>query len=533
MPDFAPIVITRVANLITIRPVSYASILIPHLTWARQERNNDWTPQTDSMGRPVKKSYYKVVNEPMYRQTDHELVTFAGFRFKVYDILRQYAPVTFEDPRDPKWLFPEPDTSNLGMFKHKQLEAIQAVWNGDGGIIHCSTAWGKTEEIAKICRSYAYLEDYPIIVVAPGKEILDTIVKRLASYNIDAGHVDGSHDRRRPITVCSAFSLPKMEDDGGLKNCRLVLFDEVHRCAAPRIRQSLIRMENARMFGLTATLEGRVDQGEIVTEAFFGRRICHVEYQEAVDNDVVSPMYVLMVETTGPHMDFKEPQSKTRHGIWRNTSRNQIFASIATQLVEMGQTLILTETLEHAVNIYKMLPPGWVMVFGNHPSTKLRTETRKFEKKQAKAKTKDPFSKEPRTLVRAKKMTKEFEDLGIESMTPKRREELASQFAKGEIRGAVATSVWGVGVDFPLLQFILRVDGSASEIRTGQYSGRASRKAEGKTVGIVIDGEDKFDESLTRRKQSRVRVYKKNGWDIQRGVAPAEVATMCHTILGQ
>ena len=529
--SFAPITITRTSNLISVTPVSYAPALIPYLIWYKQVRDD--SRQSHPQGQ--RKAYYTQVQEPMFRQTEHELITFAGFRFKIYDLLSKYAPISVVDNRDPAWLFPQPNVDNLGAFKHGQMEALELVWKNDGGIIDCSTAWGKTEEIAKICASYADVPDYKIVIVGPGLDIVDTIRKRLAQYNIDSGQVGGGRDIRRQVTVCSSMSLMKLEDNGDLQNTRLCLFDEVHRCVAPTSRQALIRMNNARMFGLSATVDGRADKGEIVIEAFFGRRICTVTYQEAVANKVVSPMHVVMVETPGKELDVSDPTSKTRHGIWRNGARNQVFASIAAQLVEMGQVLILTQTLEHAYNIYKLLPAEWQLVYSGHPKTKLQNEQRAFRKKlenepQA---VQESFPRKPRTLVRAEKMVEEFEKDGLQPMTKTRRRQLADQFASGQIRGVVATKIWSTGVDFPQLQFVMRVDGSTSEIQSGQASGRASRRSDdtGKTVGIVIDGEDKFDDSLVSRRQARVRVYKRNGWTITRGARPEEVPTICQQIL--
>lgn len=531
--NFAPITITRTHNLISIAPVSYAPCLISCLTWQKQVRDSSRRRTQGKRG----KAFYTVEPEPLYRLTDHELITFAGFRFKVYDILSQYAPITYKDDRDPQWLFPPYSVDNLGAFKHGQLEALQTVWGADGGVIDCSTGWGKTEEIAKICASYSGIEDYKIVVVAPGLDIMNAIIERLSKYGVDAGQVDGSHNRRRQVTVCSARSLMKLEDNGDLQKTRLCLFDEVHRCAAPTTRQALIRMDNARLFGLSATVEGRSDKGDIIVEALFGRRICTVTYEDAVAHDIVAPMHVIMVDTQGPAMDYDNPTSKTRHGIWRNSVRNNMWAMIAAQLVEMGQVLILTETLEHATNIFKLLPPGWQLVYDAHPSVRVKSEQRKLNKALAKRPevSGDSFPSKPPALRRAEKLTAEFESLGLQPMTKTRRNQLAEQFAAGQIRGAVSTKVWSTGVDFPGLQFVIRVDGSASEISSGQDSGRGSRKTEsvGKAVGIVLDGEDKFDKSLERRKQSRVRVYKRNKWTIMRGVQPVEVPTICQQILSQ
>ena len=523
--NYAPITITRVANMITIRPISYSPILIPHLTWNRQVK--DMKRQWSNPGE--KKSYYTTEYEPLFKKTDHEIITFAGFRMKVYDLLKQYAPVEYIDKRDANWLFPRPRIENLGAFRHGQLDSMQKVWTSDGGVISCSTGWGKSEVIAKICASYKDVDNYPIIVVAPGLDIVDTLIKRLSSYGMDPGQVDGSHNKRRQITVCSASSLAKMESDGSLQKARLCLFDEVHKCPAPTIRQSLIRMNNARMFGLSATVEGRSDKGEIVIEALFGRKLCDITYQEAVASNTVVPMHVLMMDTEGQEMTVSDPTSKTRHGIWRNASRNNAFAFIASQLVEMGQVLILTQTLEHAVNIYKLLPPGWQMVYATHPDTTMKNRQREFEKANTGGGA--AFPNKPAALRRAEKMSAEFGAMGLMPMNNKRRSQLAEQFASGKIRGVIATATWSTGVDFPELQFVIRVDGSAGEIFSTQGSGRGSRKNEGKTVGIVIDGEDRFDPSLDRRKQARIRTYKKHGWPVTRNVRPEEIASMCQRIL--
>ena len=103
---------------------------------------------------------------------------------------------------------------------------------------------------------------------------------------------------------------------------------------------------------------------------------------------------------------------------------------------------------------------------------------------------------------------------GVHPIPSHMRDQLQFMFRDRKIMRAIATGVWGTGVNFPGMNVLIRADGQSSDIASTQIPGRVTRTSEGKSVGIVIDLDDRFDKRLYRRAQQRVRVYKKKGWEI-------------------
>ena len=556
--------------MLAVRPLELAkSLLPPHLTWRKREKN----PLAGRiMDNGTKAPYFLHKPIELFRLEEDCLTTFAGFTSRLHSIAARFGVrVEYEDLRTA--VVPEPDKSVVGHLRAGQDRALETIWKSDHGVIVCPTAWGKTEVVAKIVMSYPTLN---ILVVSPSKPSVKGLYDRLKSYGVDAGIVDGSRNRQKRVTVCSAMSMKKIDTT----KPELLLFDEVHRSPAKNTRDVLATVINARMFGLTASDDGRSDNGEIVTEALFGLPICTVEYEEAVAAGSVAPMFVVMMDTRGVDSDVTDATSKTRHMVWRNTPRNEDFATVAEEVSEMGQTLMMTGTIEHALNLRKLLP-GWPVVYGSTPkvddlcklpygdyrmnkvSTFLSNEYTRLVAKQVftqeqwawvLARAMDgqgdallefcPWMKELdwkslkdagnyndwRAGQRSIKVLDTMGKLGVEVLNDRRRADLADRFGSGELQTAIATHTWSTAVDFPRLQFIFRTDGLSGKIMSTQIPGRAARIHEDKECGILLDSQDKFNDSMARRSKGREREYRSKKWTIIQA-KPCQVAEICRNLL--
>jgi len=355
----------------------------------------------------------------------------------------------------------------------------------DGFIVEAPTGWGKSFVVRQISQ---ILPGHRIAVVAPGKEVVRMLYKRLKAKIRDVGLVgDGSNMIER-ITVSTMEGAPKLRK----YDWDLLLFDEVHRAGGPAIANNLAEVFcNTKSVGFSASPTGRSDGADLVVEALFGPRKYKVTYQEGVDRGAVSPIDVRMyrIEVGSPVM-AKNPTVRNRHGLWTNKVRNELIASIASEIPDDEQTLIMVATAEHALYIRNLLP-DYRVIFSNISNKKVlnRIYAGEFEMVEGVDKRGNMH-----TDYRAK-MTKDFEE--------------------GKIMKAIATGVWSTGVDFTRLRYLIRADGMSSPIQAIQTPGRLSRKSEGKTVGTLIDFIDAFDPTLYRRSQGRVRIYKKNKWNVQ------------------
>ena len=77
-------------------------------------------------------------------------------------------------------------------------------------------------------------------------------------------------------------------------------------------------------------------------------------------------------------------------------------------------------------------------------------------------------------------------------------------------------------MDFPQLNVLVRADAAGGKIANTQIPGRVTRPSEGKSVGIVLDLDDSFNQKLARRAAGRFTQYRKKGWTVKHVPPPAE-----------
>ena len=366
-------------------------------------------------------------------------------------------------------------------FRPGQDDCLVAIAGNECGIISAPCGFGKGESIRMICTLY---DRANIHVVVPGLSLVEKTVATLSRNIPGVGQLDGTKCIQGRVTVISAGSLEKSDGDADI-----LIGDEIHRLAAPTYARGLARYRRSRNYGFSATPEGRLDGADAELESLFGPIIWHMPYSDALRRGLVVP---IRVEWLDVQMDDNPVANKTndttrkRHGIWRNKVRNEV---IAEKLCAYGpdiQVLVLVETVEHALHLRKLLP-DFQLCYSSGGISPVDAEA--YVKKGLMC-------------------------TGEEVMTAESREALRLAFAKGDVLKVIATSVWGTGVDFPLLQVVVRADGMASPIQDGQLPGRVSRINDvGKEVGIVIDCVDQFDDTFRRRAVARRRNYAAQGWE--------------------
>jgi len=178
-----------------------------------------------------------------------------------------------------------------------------------------------------------------------------------------------------------------------------------------------------------------------------------------------------------------EDVARQRHGIWFNDARNDIIAKDIAKTSQSEQFLVLTDTVYHAVELYRRAiqqerERQLVLIYD-------KIDTERFGR------------------------YKESGDLpkGMLKMTAESKEQYRKMFEAGEI-DAIATKTWEVGIDPVYLQNLFVAGSFRSEIKSQQAPGRASRiNKAGKEVGIVRDYRDQFDAGFHAASKERYRVY--------------------------
>jgi len=336
--------------------------------------------------------------------------------------------------------------------------------------------------IKQLCRIYHTAK---IVIVVGSLDIARSIYDDLRQTMPKVGFcgTGGQHPDR--VTVCVAKSMHNAP-----ANASLVLADECHTMATESVIKDLNRFHQAKLFGFSASPEGRSDGADGYMEAVFGPQLVDVTYQEAVSsgNVVQLEAYIVPV-TTGPNVDGSEDdQYINRAGIIRNTYRNNLVMESAKWLDATygpdAQGLIMVDKTEHAFML-KQLLPDFTVVHGTV------TPERAEELREIGALMPDHVL-----------------------CTAKDRDVHRKAFESNTLKRVIATRIWEKGVDFRDLAWLVRADGLASTIAACQIPGRLSRlgKETDKQKGVLVDFNDVFARCLGNRSKRRIAFYKDSGW---------------------
>lgn len=417
---------------------------------------------------------------------------------------------------DPS-LRPPPDWSLVGDLRGRQLEILATVALADGGVVKAATGYGKSHLIRKLCLMYPGLN---ILVISKAQSVVkelytalhDTLPEEVGAVFAGINNAPGKR-----IVVTTTKSLHKINAE----EVQLLILDECHACGMNDCAEQLSRFLHCRRFGLTAT-PYRTDGTAIMMETFFGPTLIDIEYQESVDTGNVTQIGYTMVDVPkGPTFiedDVNEGRVtsnlfKKRWAYWRNFDRNRLIADIAESAVSRGlQTLIMVETLEHAIKLHQYLPDAPVVHYG-------KTSEKDFEE-LAEALMKDRELKalfiqhcqehgipEEDVILGARRWLAEHY-----SLSQKQKDSIKQKMADGDLRLAIATLTWGEGINLSQLNVLIRAEGITSRIRNDQIPGRLSRLWEGKKMGLLVDFSDGWTPWASNNARLRELGYSHNRW---------------------
>lgn len=272
------------------------------------------------------------------------------------------------------------------------------------------------------------------------------------------------------------------------RNGKPLVVGNCHRAGAPAFSELLVRYKNARMWGLSASHDMRMDNRNLVVEALTGPLRYKVSYKAGVKAGVIVPIQVKWTRVSmqvNPVEGEENNVERKREGIWCNDVRNEKIARDARRYDADTQVLITCETIDHAIRLKKLLPEFTLVYSAQGLDWKRR----------------------------AKYVKKGLLHMNEKVMTPWRRSTLTKAFERGELKKVIVTTVWNAGVSMNHLEVLIRADGGASQINDVQIPGRVSRiNKQGKKVGILHDYVDSFDFKFLNRSVSRYKSYRRQKW---------------------
>lgn len=476
--------VTYLGRLLTLTPASLGASFEEACTVTVMESK---APSAETHWKRVRVA----VKKKMWRYDDHPdtkakvFCAYAGYGDRIITELRKQGfPVEVVDLRPCGLEAPTLEVLRGLAWRPRQREVFSKLLGYRGGVIKCSVAFGKTFILRQLARVYPTSK---IVIAVASLDIARSIFEELKQFIPDLGFCGTGAQRPGRVTVSVLQSAGNCPSDANL-----VLVDECHEALTEGKIRLLSRFYKAKLFGLTASPEGRSDGADAYMEALFGPIIADVSYEEAVEMGNVVQLKVTMVNvSTGPDLTGVDRKDLVDGlGIIRNTFRNNLVAKAARDLEEElgadAQILVMVDKVEHAYLLGQLLPDYTVI-----------------------------------TGVVAADRHEELLECGaiVEGQvlcTPKARDVHRKAFEVGKLKRAIATMVWKRGVDFRDLQGLVRADGMASSIAACQIPGRLSRlgKDVDKKYGRLVDFVDAFTSSLKGRSYARVRAYKSYGWEI-------------------
>jgi superfamily II DNA or RNA helicase len=484
MPKVKTVTLLKSGNRLVINPTTprILAILAPHLSFTEKRRLYgkdeklagrkiefiDWDLYTLDHRKRIATSFgfHKCIRVALERR---------GYRTRLRDLSPHPNPKVFQ----PAW-------SRLvdGPFdlRHGQEDFLVKVLSHRCGRVDCPTGYGKSFLIGVLA---TLLPKAKIDVISRRVPVLcERIYPELVQMLPSVGICGGGKKRLNRRVMC--YTTGSLRNSPG--DADIVFADESHEFGADQAAYYMTRYENARMFGFSASHDMRLDGKDKRVEAIFGPIIYKIPYQEAVDHGLVLPIKVIWRNVV---MDSDPCEGETgvegkRLGIWTNDYRNALIAEdVTSPEYEDQQVLIVCETIEHAVNLYKKLP-GFTLV---HSVDGMATKARRWYVKHGLLDANEPH------------------------MTSDRLRKLQRMFEKGKLKKVIATTVWNVGVDFTKLAVLARADAGGSPINDIQIPGRTSRVGEGENAcGIILDYMDYWNTGFRRKAKSRENTYELQNW---------------------
>lgn len=462
-------------------PPDIQRLLLPYLTY-QHKRLLRGAEQYD----PVTGDRGSITVEPraLYAVEQGRLVTGYGFIPLLGSVLRQaghqlhYIDISPPRERPDCYDFDWEAVDRQFTFRPRQRECLEAIVNNPGGLIDACPGFGKTTLFKVIATGFSKAK---IDVVIRPKDVVRRVVRDMTRLFPLVGQVGAGKRSLGRITIYTADSLHLADGDTDI-----LLADECHQLMADSYAGEIGRAyRQTRNYAFTGTPE-RMDGAHARLQMFFGPRIFHLPYQQGVELGLVVPIRIRWLDIALPHdpSSGKKDVPQKRWGIWRNDARNAMFASDArTNYSPDEQVLMLVETFDHAVHLWRMLPE-FDLCYGEREDEDLENYKR--------------AGLLPANFVH---------------MSGTRREMLRNQFEAGIIKKVIATDVWSTGVDFERLSVLYRLDARESATLDGQAPCRPCRIYEGKQYAEVVDGYDRFSKFFKRKSEVRHRHYSSYGWD--------------------
>lgn len=344
------------------------------------------------------------------------------------------------------------------------------------GIIRACTGSGKTLSISALVAKI----NKPTIIGVIGLDLLGQFHETLTSlFDEPIGYIgNGICDIQR-INVVSIWTIGRVlgvkhdviDDDSTekeilkaehndriiklLNDTKVYVFDECHVIGTDTIKQIYKVINPERIYGFSGT-PYRGDGSDLQSNGILGDQIINISASELIEKGFLAKPFIKFVNAPPAYSGGKDYHSIYRECIVENNARNQMIVDNTKMLLDKGyRVLILFKQIKHGKILQELFDENGIdieMLYGND-------------------------SLDKRNKVKAK-------------------------LQKGKIKAILASTIFDLGVDLPILSGMVLAGSGKSEIRSIQRIGRIIRKYPGKDSAAVIDF---IDEAKYLKQHSKKR----------------------------
>lgn len=410
----------------------------------------------------------------------------------IYNLIDKRKPISSSVPLDIS-----EKLKKLGMSpRQHQIDVLEATKNNNIGIIKSPTSSGKTLIAAMIT---AHINK-PTVIMVIGLDLMQQFHDLFKSiFDEPIGMVGGGNCEIHRINIATVWTLGKalkvdkadlkLADDDMqaeifdenntdkilkmLETSKTFMLDECHIAGAATIKNIHKFINPEHIYGLSGTPFKAVET-EIIIKNYFGEKIADISTSDLIRLGHIAQPIIKVINVPIINVMGKTYAEVYKEYIVENDIRNKMILYHTQQLLEKKYTiLVLFKTIAHGNVLFENFKEAGI--------------------KCALLSGKDNLTK---------------------------RTEIKKQINDKKIDVIIASTIFDIGLDVPILSALVMASGGASTSRIIQRVGRVIRKYPGKKNAAIIDF---YDNMRYLKKHSKVRIQAYQSEDAFKLILPKDM----------
>jgi len=414
------------------------------------------------------------------------------FKVKESDIVdtRVYKNIPFK--------MPKLNGIDLRMY---QREAIFSGYEYKNALIQAATNAGKSAIIAGLIE---LLRQEKVLIIVHRMEIFwqlhgmieDLTGKPVGQIKADLCELDPEVNIAMILTL-----LNRVDDDDEItrvyNESKVIMVDEAHHTQSATFQNVLRRSPAVYRFGFSGTIQEADTHAGWLTRMYIGDVIFNISNKELIEQGISAKPNITMhrinhvidyitliarlkreMSDAGKIRDIDNVTWQERQMIYKplygkvfkkyvveNSIRNGIIVREVCETYKDRQTLIVVDYIDHGERLYKMIEEVDRSVDFIHGSSERRLPS-------------------------------------------------LDAFREGKLRVLISSNIIDEGIDISRIQVLFLAAGRKSRRQILQRIGRGLRRKEGENVVEILDFYDSDGKYLEKHSKERVKIYKKEGFEI-------------------